>query len=62
MPLWGSNVPEHDDAWWRAYRDRVEEEARLVHRLNLPGETGRAELTAVLALPAPAQRRRHDFE
>ena len=25
---WGSNVPEHDDAWWRAYRDRVEEEAR----------------------------------
>ena len=24
---WGSNVPDHDDAWWRAYRDRVEEEA-----------------------------------
>ena len=23
-----SNVPEHDDAWRRAYRDRVEEEAR----------------------------------
>jgi hypothetical protein len=25
---WGSNLPEHDDAWWRAYRDRVEVEAR----------------------------------
>jgi hypothetical protein len=25
---WDSNVPEHDDAWWRAYRDRVEDEAR----------------------------------
>ena len=25
---WGSNVPEHDNAWWRAYRDRVEDEAR----------------------------------
>ena len=23
-----SNVPEHDDAWWHSYRDRVEEEAR----------------------------------
>jgi hypothetical protein len=23
-----SNVPEHDSAWWRAYRDRVEREAR----------------------------------
>lgn len=23
-----SNVPEHDRAWWRAYRDRVEVEAR----------------------------------
>jgi len=25
---WGSNVPDHDTAWWRSYRDRVEEEAR----------------------------------
>lgn len=25
---WDSNLPEHDRAWWRAYRDRVEEEAR----------------------------------
>jgi hypothetical protein len=24
---WDSNVPDHDGAWWRAYRDRVEEEA-----------------------------------
>jgi hypothetical protein len=23
-----SNVPEHDDAWWSAYHDRVESEAR----------------------------------
>ena len=23
-----SNVPEHDSAWWRAYHDRVEDEAR----------------------------------
>ncbi len=23
-----SNVPEHDGAWWQAYHDRVEEEAR----------------------------------
>ena len=25
---WGSNIPEHDNAWWHAYRDRVEDEAR----------------------------------
>ena len=24
---WGSNIPEHDNAWWHAYRDRVEDEA-----------------------------------
>jgi hypothetical protein len=24
---WDSNVPEHDAEWWRAYRERVEEEA-----------------------------------
>lgn len=23
-----SNLPEHDSAWWRAYHDRVEDEAR----------------------------------
>ncbi len=23
-----SNVPEHDNAWWRAFHDRVEDEAR----------------------------------
>jgi hypothetical protein len=23
-----SNVPDHDEAWWRAFRDRVEEAAR----------------------------------
>ena len=25
---WNSNIPEHDADWWRAYRDRVEQEAR----------------------------------
>jgi hypothetical protein len=26
--IWSSNVPDHDGAWWRAYRERVEDEAR----------------------------------
>jgi len=25
---WNSNVPDHNSAWWSAYRERVEDEAR----------------------------------